>query len=111
MQRILFWGRKLFSNFYIGTSLAFAIWVTFFDGNDLISLAGNQMKLIETESEIRFYQEKVNEVLLEHSKLHGSQKAMEQFAREKFLMKKDNEDVYVIDENTNTSMFARLSGK
>lgn len=111
MQRILRLGKRLFSNFYIGTSLAFLVWVTFFDGNDLISLAGNQMKLIETESEIRFYEKKIAEVLTEHSKLHGSPKAMEQFAREKFLMKKDNEDVYVLDENANTSMFARLIGK
>ena len=111
MQRILQIGKRLFSNFYLGTSFLFLVWVTFFDGNDLISLAGNQMKLIETESEIRFYQQKVDEVMLEQSKLEGSAEAMEQFAREKFLMKRDNEDVFLIKETTNKSILERLTGE
>lgn len=111
MQRILHIGKKLFSNFYLGTSVLFLVWITFFDGNDLISLAGNQMKLLETESEIQFYQEKVNEVVLEQSKLQGSPAAMEQFAREKFLMKRDNEDVFLIKETTSKSILERLTGE
>lgn len=111
MQRLLQIGKNLFSNFYLGTSFLFLVWVTFFDGNDLISLVGNQMKLMETESEIQFYQEKVNEVMVEHSKLAGSTEAMEQFAREKFLMKRDNEDVFLIKETTNKSILERLTGE
>lgn len=111
MQRLLTFGKSLFSNFYLGTSFLFLVWVTFFDGNDLISLAGNQMKLVETESEIQFYQEKVNEVLVEQSKLQGSSEAMEQFAREKFLMKRDNEDVFLIKETTSKSILERLTGE
>lgn len=110
MQRILPGLRKIFSNFYLGTSFLFLVWITFFDGNDLISLFSNRLKLVETESEIDFYQQKIDQVALEKSRLHGNPAAIERFAREKFLMKKDDEDVFVYPEDPNTSILDRLIG-
>ena len=86
------------------------VWITFFDGNDLISLFSNRMKLLETESEIEFYQQKIDLVALEKRRLHGNPAAMERFAREKFLMKKDDEDVFVFTEESNNSILDRLIG-
>lgn len=110
MQRVVLGLRKIFSNFYLGTSFLFLVWITFFDGNDLISLFSNRLKLLETESEIDFYQQKIDQVALEKSRLHGNPAAIERFAREKFLMKKDDEDVFVYPEDPNTSILDRLIG-
>lgn len=88
----------------------FLVWITFFDGNDLISLFSNRLKLVETEGEIEFYQQKIDQVVLERSRLHGNTAAMERFAREKFLMKKEDEDVFVYPEEPNTSILDRLIG-
>jgi cell division protein DivIC len=109
MQLILKCGRMLFSNFYFGTSALFLVWITFFDGNDLIGLFGNHMKLRETESEILFYQKKIDAVAAENTHLIGSAAAKEKFAREKFLMRKENEDVFLV-EKVNTSLFDKLTG-
>ena len=103
-------ARSLFSNFYVGTSVLFGVWITFFDGNDLISLFGNHIKLMETETEIAFYQKKIETVVAEAAHLNGSNAAMERFAREKFLMRKDNEDVFLVEE-TNTSILDHLTAK
>jgi cell division protein FtsB len=110
MQMVLKVARKLVSNFYLGTSSLFLIWITFFDGNDLISLFSNRLKLMDTESEIQYYQSRIDMILAEQSRLHGNPDAMEQFAREKFLMKRDNEDVFVIPQEPNNSILDRLIG-
>ena len=109
MKRITSFVRLLFSNFYLGTSFLFLIWITFFDGNDLISLFGNQMKLKDTESEIQFFRNKIDLVIAEQNRLKGSSEAMEKFARERFLMKRDNEDVFLIKEEPDNSMFDWIS--
>jgi cell division protein FtsB len=85
------------------------VWITFFDGNDLISLFGNQVKLKQTESEIEFFRKKIDFVLAEQNSLKGSSTAMEKFARERFLMKKDDEDVFLIKEDSDNSMFDWIS--
>lgn len=110
MKVLLVLARKLVSNFYLGSSFLFLVWITFFDGNDLISLFSNRYKLSETESEIQYYQERIALVLAEQARLHGNPDAMERFAREKFLMKRDDEDVFVIPQESNSSIFDRLIG-
>jgi hypothetical protein len=86
------------------------VWVTFFDGNDLIGLFSNRMKLAETESEIQYFQDKIQGVVMEQVRLKGNKDAMERVARERFLMKKDDEDVFVFPEPVNTSMIDRWFG-
>jgi cell division protein DivIC len=110
MKVLLKVARTLVSNFYLGSSTLFFIWITFFDGNDLISLFSNRYKLSETEVEIQYYKERIDMVLAEQSRMHGNPDAMERFAREKFLMKKDNEDVFVIPQEPNNSILDRLIG-
>jgi cell division protein DivIC len=110
MQMLLQIARKIVTNFYLGTSTIFLIWITFFDGNDLISLFSNRMKLAEAESDIAYYQERIDMVLAEQARLHGNPDAIERFAREKFLMKKEDEDVFVFPEEANNSIFDRLIG-
>jgi cell division protein FtsB len=108
MQRVLAFFKLLFSNFYAGTGFLFFVWIAFFDGNDLLSLFSNKLKLAETEAEIEYYQTKIDAVIAEGKKLRGSPEAIEKFARERFLMKKDNEDIFLFKEDESTSIFDRL---
>ncbi len=67
------------------------------------------MKLRQTESEIEFFRKKIDFVIAEQNSLKGSSAAMEKFARERFLMKKDDEDVFLIKEDFDNSMFDWIS--
>lgn len=87
-------------NFYVATGLGLLVWMTFFDANDLPTQIQNRWKLYELDEEARFYQEKIKAVQDERRELLGSDQLREKFAREKYLMKKEGEDVFVIvDEN------------
>ncbi|QOI96215.1 MAG: septum formation initiator family protein [Flammeovirgaceae bacterium] len=89
---------KAFRNFYVITGLIFFIWMLFLDSNDLISRYRLSAKLRALENEKAYYQQKIKEVEQDKNELFGDRESLEKFAREKYLMKKDNEDVFVIVE-------------
>lgn len=87
---------KLPINIYVVLFLAFAVWVIFFDNNSLINRIGLQGDINKLEKERDYYKEKIekdNQKILE---LKTNKKNLEKFAREQYLMKKKNEDIYII---------------
>jgi len=87
---------KLPINIYMVLFLAFAVWVIFFDNNSLINMIGLQGDINKLEKERDYYKEKIekdNQKILE---LKTNKKNLEKFAREQYLMKKKNEDIYII---------------
>jgi cell division protein DivIC len=88
-----------FRNFYIVTGLCFFVWMTFLDSNDLISRYKMGAKLRSLEDEKGYYQDKIKAVEEDRKELMTNKELLEKFAREKYLMKKETEDVFVIQEN------------
>ena len=82
--------------FYIFTGFGFLIWMLFFDANDLRSQARNWWKLRELEQEKVFYQDQMAITKAEQKEVLGNQRLRIKYAREKYLMKKRNEDVFVL---------------
>jgi cell division protein FtsB len=85
-------------NFYIVTGLCFFIWMLFLDSNDLISRLKMSNKIRSLENEKEFYQEKIAEVEKDRKELMTNKELLEKFAREKYLMKKETEDIFIIQE-------------
>jgi cell division protein FtsB len=56
-------------------------------------------KLRSLEDEKEYYQEKISEVEKDHQELTTNKELLEKFAREKYLMKKPTEDIFIIQEN------------
>ena len=88
----------IFKNFYFVTSVIFLIWMLFFDSNDLFSQFRLSSKLRTLEHEMEYYQEKIEEVKDDREELLSNDELMEKYARERYFMKKPNEDLYVIVE-------------
>lgn len=87
-----------FRNFYIVTGVSFFIWMMFLDANDLVSRVKMSMKLNTLESEKEYYHEKIVEVEKDRTELLTNKALLEKFAREKYLMRKETEDVFVIED-------------
>ena len=89
---------KFTRSFYFIAGMLFLFWMLFLDSNDLYTQfkLRNQLKSLSSEKE--FYQEKILEVEQEREQLLTDSEALEKFAREKYLMKKESEDLYVIVE-------------
>lgn len=87
-------------NFYIATALGLLVWMTFFDANDLPSQIRNWWALRKLEGEVKYYNEQIQAIQRERREVLGNDRLREKYAREKYLMKKPTEDIFVIvDEN------------
>jgi cell division protein FtsB len=89
----------LFRNFYVVVGLCFLVWLTFLDSNDLITRFSMTSKLHKLENEKEYYQKKIDEVEKDRTELLTNKELLEKFAREKYLMKKETEDVFIIQED------------
>jgi cell division protein FtsB len=87
-----------FRNFYIVTGLCFLVWMLFLDSNDLISRFKLGAKLRNLDREKAYYQEKIADVEKDRHELMTDRELLEKFAREKYLMKKETEDIFIIQE-------------
>lgn len=74
------------------------VWMLFLDSNDLVSRFRMTAKLNALEREKTYYQEKIAEVEKDRQELMTNKETLEKFAREKYLMRKETEDVFVIVE-------------
>jgi cell division protein FtsB len=83
-------------NLYVITGAAFLAWMLFFDRNDLITQVRLQMKLDQYRQKKHYYEQQINAVNKEQQELLTNKEALERFAREEYLMKKDEEDLFVI---------------
>ncbi len=87
---------ELLRNKYFIIALAFTVWMLFFDRNDLMSQYEYHTQLNKLEAEKEFYIKESEKAIKEEKELSTNRDMLEKFAREKYLMKKDNEDVFVI---------------
>lgn len=88
----------IFRNFYFVTGISFLVWMIFLDSNDLINRFRLSSKLRALENEREYYHEKIQEVEKDRQELMGTPELLEKFAREKYLMKKQSEDIFIIAE-------------
>ena len=87
----------LLRNKYSLTLIGFFTWVIFFDNNSLIERTIQLRKLHQLENDIMFYNEKIKDDRAKLEELESNPANLEKYAREQFLMKKDNEDIFIIE--------------
>ena len=95
--------------FYTGSFVIWLIWIVFIDDNNVRVVWSNYWKMKELEHEKEYYQEKITEVKKERDEVFGNRKLLEKWAREKYLMRKPTEDVYVIIDEKNQPVESRKS--
>ena len=86
----------LFKNKFFIVTVAFIVWMLFFDKNDLVSQYEYHQQVNSLKEERDFYQKETDKVNKDLDELTSNPQKLEKFAREKYLMKKSNEDVFVI---------------
>ncbi|MCF8233007.1 MAG: septum formation initiator family protein [Bacteroidales bacterium] len=85
-------------NKYVLTFLIFLIWLIFFDQNNLVDRVRQMNRHEELQEEKKFYQQKIKKDSVKLHQLKTNEENLEEFAREEYYMKKENEDIYIIVE-------------
>lgn len=89
--------RKIKTKYGIVT-LFFLVWIFIFDEHNLVQQYENRDKLEQLIEQEAYLREKIVSDQLKIQELKTNQENLEKFAREQFLMRKENEDVYVVIE-------------
>ena len=92
---------KIFKNKYIIIIVLFFIWILFVDDYNILKQYQLQKDVDKLENQKSYYIEEIKNDSIEKYNLQNTKEAQEKFAREKFLMKKDNEDVFIIRNKKN----------
>ena len=99
---------RAFRNKYLVSIIVFVIWVSFFDRNDLITQWDRKQELKKLEISTSFYENEIAKTKKDLTELNNNPAVMEKFAREKFYLKRPNEEIFVVDDSTEEKKSAFL---
>lgn len=89
---------KIIFNKYLIVFVLFVVWVMFFDENNVMKHRQNLRELAQLEAQVDFFKHKISADKRKLVELQTNDANLEKFAREQFLMKKADEDIFVIVE-------------
>jgi cell division protein FtsB len=90
---------KYLADKYVITLLAFVVWVFFFSENNLLSQRKLRKQLKEHKKEREYYRQEIEINKRAIYLLDNDLEHLERIAREKFLMKRDDEDIFIFVED------------
>lgn len=96
LPRFVLPALRVLRNFYFLTGVAFVAWMVVFDANDVGKQYDMYRKWQELRAEKTYYQANIETVKSDRAELLSSPALLEKFAREKYLMKRPGEDVFVL---------------
>ncbi len=77
-------------------TLVFLVWMTFFDKNNFIDQYHLRAQYQSIVDERDYYVTQIEQAKKEREQLFTNSDALEKFAREKYHMKKDDEEVFIM---------------
>ena len=75
----------------------FVVWVLFFAQYNIISLINQKQELNDMKEKISFLKKEIETLEIKNKSLENNPEAIERTARENYFMKKENEEVFIID--------------
>ncbi|MES2330910.1 MAG: septum formation initiator family protein [Bacteroidota bacterium] len=91
---------NIITNKYLVSLVFFVVWMLFFDQRDYFQLKERQAELQKLEAKKKYYVQEIEKTKKELQDLQNNPAALEKFAREHYLMKKDGEDIYIIEDSS-----------
>lgn len=83
-------------NKYVLTISLFVIWILFFDQNNMVDRMKMSSEIRQLDKDREFYEEQIKTDSTRLNELTTNKANLEKYAREQFLMKKPDEDVFVV---------------
>ncbi len=91
---------SIITNKYLLAGVFFIIWMLFIDQRDYFQQKERRDELRKLEMKKEYYQKEIDKTRKELGDLQNSPAALERFAREHYLMKKEGEDIFIIEDST-----------
>ena len=87
-------------NRYFLVSIGFVVWMLFFDQRDYFQqkASGEELKKLETST--KYFNDEINNTKSQLNNLQNSGTSIEKFARERYLLKREGEEVYIFEDTS-----------
>lgn len=95
-KALLLFQNPILRNKYVFTSLIFVFWMLFFDEHNFISQVKLKLEVNQLQKDQEYYQQEILKVRSDLEELKTDDRHLEKFAREKYKMKKPDEEVFVL---------------
>jgi cell division protein DivIC len=92
---------KIVSNKYLLISILFGVWMLFLDNYSYMDQRQINKQIDELQDNKKYYQDEIRKDK-ENIKLLKNQDQVEKYAREKYYMKRENEEVYIVEYEGDT---------
>ena len=89
---------KIIKNKYFIIFVVFLLWISFFDRNNLVRTFQTRGKVKELKEQRAYYLKQIEETKRVKNELLYNKKNLEKFAREQYFMKKEAEEIFIVDE-------------
>jgi cell division protein FtsB len=76
----------------------FLVWMLFFDQKDFFFNIEKRKELSVLKEKKAYYQQEITKAKQELTDFQSNPAAIEKFARERYMLKKDGEDVYIVED-------------
>lgn len=93
------WFLSRLRNKFFLTALVFVLWMIIFDSSNWIFMVNTSRRIKTLKHEIQYYNQKIEEDKRKILELRTNNENLEKFAREQYLMKKPNEDIFIVNED------------
>ncbi len=90
---------SIITNKYFLAGGFFVVWMLFFDQRDFFQQRERKAELKKLEAKKQYYLDEINKTKQELNDIQSNPAALEKFARERYLMKKDGEDIFIIEDS------------
>lgn len=87
---------KYLKNIFVIIFIVFSLWMLFIDSNSLMIHHELNEDISDLETEKEYYKKEIEKDKKAIKEL-STEDGIEKLAREKYYMKKDNEDIYIIE--------------
>ncbi len=94
---------RFLTNKFLLTAVAFAVIMVFLDKNDLLTTIERKKELNELEQSKAHFLKELSELKQIKTNLETNPAVIEKVAREKYLMKRENEDLFLTEDRSKKS--------
>ena len=88
---------QILKNKYVLVTLIFIVWITFFDSFSFIRRYSLHKNLMQLNEDKKYYLDQIKADSIVIGQLRSGDENLEKFAREHYLMKKDSEDIFIVE--------------
>lgn len=95
------------TNRYVVVFVAFVIWMLFFDQRDFFLQRERSAELQKVEDAKKYYQKEIDRTKKQLQDLQSNPVAIEKYARERYLLRREGEEVYLFEDSTKDKAIAK----